>query len=408
MKTYKLRTYDLTIVRILIIHPHLGFFGGSERLTRILIYELERADQEVIVVTESRNEVWFPETRLVKFERIKCIFEYEKPSALIPLHLEKIMDLMYSFNEVIFKYEPDVVLSMIQEPIYAVLVKIVKPELKSAIYIHYPIEEELTSENFYFFVSSYRFPSLYEQFYKTPDLHMTNSNYTAHALYSMFGIESNVVYPAVEWDFFETSEEASEEERKGNILCIGRFVPQKRQDVLIDWFRRIIKPKFPQSRLILIGIPDKRHIKYYERLKMLAEETKDVEFIDRVLTNEEIIKYYREANVYIHLRIGEHFGLVPVEAASQGAIPIVPEKSGIAELVSHGRDGFIASNDEEFIRYLLKLLAASKEELQRMRRFARRKAWYFNPDRFAKEVLASLRIITKVEALKTIKIFKLS
>ncbi len=368
-------------------------------MTRILIYELERHNSDVIVLTGSRNEEWFPESRNVKFELVRNVIELCKPDVTLPYNLERIVDLIYSLHDVIHRYDPDVVLTMIQEPIYGVLVKIVRPDLRNAIYIHYPIEEEVTSENLPVFISRLRFPTFYEQFYKVIDLHMTNSNYTAQALYTMFGIESNVVYPAIEWDFFEQSLENEDlsKKREKVILTIGRFVPHKRHDILIDWFKRIIKPRIPDARLIVIGMVDERHKQYYERLKSLASDVKDVELVDRVLSTEELIRYYREASILVHLRIGEHFGLVPVEAASQGTIPIVPAKSGIAELVSHGRDGFLAHTDEEFIKYIFHTLEMPPDELVKIRRCAVRKAWYFNPDRFAKEILASLRIIARHE-----------
>lgn len=376
-------------MRILVIHPHLGHFGGSERLTRILVYELERLSQEVVVLTASRNEAWFPQTQNVLFETIKR----RGDGPLLPQpHVDKAFDILTSLNEVIHRYQPDVVLSMIQEPVYLMLTNIVAPRIGTAIYIHYPVEEEVNEHNVYKFYSMYRFPKLYERFYKDVDIHMTNSNYTAAALYRMFNIESNVVYPAVEWDFFNYEPDLSER-RESVILTVGRFVPQKRHRLIVDVFRRIVKPEVPDARLVIIGVPDKRHEEYYEELKSCIEDDPDIELIDRVLTNEELIHYYRMSKVYVHLRVGEHFGMVPVEAMSQGVIPIVPANSGIAEVISHGLDGYVFNNDDELVKYLLKTLKLSDEEASKFRRFAYRRAWYFNPDRFAKEVLHYLRLV---------------
>ncbi|MEM4033953.1 MAG: glycosyltransferase family 4 protein, partial [Sulfolobales archaeon] len=203
-----------------------------------------------------------------------------------------------------------------------------------------------------------------------------------------------VVYPAISWEYFRNQFDLSED-RKDIILTVGRFVPQKRQDVLLDWFKRFIKSEVPDAELVIIGMPDMRFLNYYDRLKKLSSEVEGVTFIDKVLTPDEMMKYYRMAKVYIHLRLGEHFGMAPVEAMSQGAIPILPEQSGLAELVTNGRDGYIARNDEEFIKYLIKLMKTPNQELINMRNFAYRRAWYFNPDRLAKEVLHYLKIISK-------------
>jgi len=116
-----------------------------------------------------------------------------------------------------------------------------------------------------------------------------------------------------------------------------------------------------------------------------------------VLDVREMIGVLREARVYVHMRRGEHFGMAPVEAMSQGVVPVIHAESGLAELISHGRDGFLASNDEEFAKYVTHVLKMGREELARMRRFAYRKSWYFNPDRFAREVLAALEVAKKAK-----------
>ncbi len=389
-----LTSYLNNHLRVMLIHPHLQLFGGSERLTRLLIYELSSLGHEVIVVSSGRDPSEFPDLPNVKFELIKNVFSKIPSDLIIPMKTERIINIIYSIDEVINRHRPDVCLIMIQEPIYVLATKLSDPRMGSALYIHYPFEEELTSNNVYVFLNLYRFPHIYERYYELADLHMTNSNYTASALYRSFGIESNVVYPAVDWEFF-THEPDLSEARDNVILTVGRFVPQKRQDLLLDWFKRQIKPEVPDAKLTIIGVPDMRFMEYYDRLKRLSSEVEGVTFIDRALTPAEMIKFYREAKLYIHLRIGEHFGMAPVEAMSQGAIPILPEKSGLAELVTNSRDGFTASNDYEFVNYTIKVLRMPKEDLINMRKFAYRRAWYFNPDRFAKEVIHYLRIISK-------------
>jgi glycosyltransferase involved in cell wall biosynthesis len=380
-------------LRILVIHPHIQLFGGSEVLTRILVSELSDLGHEVIVLSSGVAED-VVKLKNIKFEVMRDVFSKVPTDFILSMRTERIINIVYTVDEVLNRYKPDVCLVMIQEPIYVIATKLADPKMGTALYIHYPFEEELTSNNVYVFLTLYRFPHTYENLYKLADLHMTNSNYTASALYRSFGIESNVVYPAISWEYFRNQFDLSED-RKDIILTVGRFVPQKRQDVLLDWFKRFIKPEVPDAELVIIGMPDMRFLNYYDRLKKLSSEVEGVTFIDKVLTPDEMMKYYRMAKVYIHLRLGEHFGMAPVEAMSQGAIPILPEQSGLAELVTNGRDGYIARNDEEFIKYLIKLMKTPNQELINMRNFAYRRAWYFNPDRLAKEVLHYLKIISK-------------
>jgi len=381
-------------MKILVVHPHLYVVGGSEILTKILVYELANQGHGIIISTRSRREDLFPDHKNIKFEYFKELPELREKGLREITY--KIMSLHYTFDDVIHKHEPDVVLIMIQEPIYSVLIKAVKPEMGTAMYIHYPFEEELTPENLPKFIEMYRFPNLYGAFYRVVDIHMTNSNYTAKALHKHFGIESNVVYPAVDWDYF--AEEINvEEERENIIISVGRFVPQKRHDVLIDLFKKRIKPVVKDAKLMIVGIKDVRYEDYYNKMVEAAKEGEDIEIIDRPLTPKEMMQLYRRAKIYAHLRIGEHFGMAPVEAMSQGAIPILPKKSGLAELITQGRNGFVYDTDEEMVQYMLKLLQAPKEEIVTIRKYAYRSAWYFNPDRFSKEVLNYLKLLVEKE-----------
>lgn len=380
-------------MRILIVHPHLNLVGGSEILTKILVYELASQGNEIIIVTKDRREDLFPDRPNIKFEFIKEVPEFYKIGVFKAI-TSKIMNLLYTLDTAIEKHEPEVALIMIQEPIYAVLIKFSNPKLGTALYIHYPFEEEITSENLPKFIEMYRFPNLYGTLYKVADLHMTNSNYTAKALHKYFNIESNVVYPAVDWEYFE-HEPNIYEDREDVIVSVGRFVPQKRHDILIKLFVEKIKPVHRDAKLVIVGIPDVRYGEYYEKLVSLAQQTEGVELIDRTLTPHEMISLYRQAKVYAHLRIGEHFGMAPVEAMSQGAIPIVPSKSGLAELITHGRNGFAFDIDDEVAQYINKVLSMSRDEIVKMRKHCIRTAWYFNPDRFSKEVLSYLRLISE-------------
>ena len=375
-------------MKILIAYPHLNVFGGGERLTSILTYELEKQGNEILIVTAMKSDLWFKETTRVKFKYIKRM--REEAQKLPQLIKQRLTEIWEALIEAIEEFQPDILLTMIQEPIYNLLAKIVEPKLKTAIYIHFPREEEVTKENLKIFINMYRFPLLYEQFYNICDIRMVNSHYTNRALYKMFGIKAHVVYPAIPWEFYETEINLAEK-RENIILYVARFVPQKRILELIEWFKNKIKPEVKDAKLLLIGVKDPRHEEYHKKI-MEEAAREDIEVIDKPLPTREIIKQYQRAKIYIHPRYGEHFGMAPAEAMTQGAIPILPEKSGLAELLTHGRDGYLAKNDQEFIKYTIKLLKMPHEEIVKMRKYIQMKIQMFNPDRFAKEVYLHLKL----------------
>ena len=377
------------IMKLLIIHPHLSIIGGSERLTQILVYELEkkRKNIEILVLTGSRNKELFPETSKIRFKLFK-----EAPVKAKNLRIKKLIDAFLTLSEVMDDFCPDAVLTMIQEPIYLVLSKIVKPNIGTAIYIHFPFEEELTKDNVVEFIKMYRFPGFYEGFYKFVDLKIANSNYTAKVLYEKFGLESNVVYPAIPWDFFK--EKPSLDRDPGpSIISVGRFVPHKRFTILLKLFKDRIKPLIPEARLTIVGIPDPRYADYYRKIVELADRIADVEVISRPLTPLEMAKLYRQSRVYVHLRIGEHFGMAPVEAMSQGTVPILPSKSGLAELLTHGVSGFKYEDDNELVTYILEVLKMPRDEYLKLKKNAYYKSLYFTPERFVNDILGYLNLV---------------
>ncbi len=376
-------------MKVLIVHPHLDLVGGSENLTRILIYELLEycPECEIVVATRARNETLFPDRPRLKF----YFFKKSGISVKCPI-AGKLIDLMITYDEILHDEDPDIALIMIQEPVHALLLKTMRPGFKTAIYIHYPFEEELTESNLLKFFELYRFPNMYNEYYKYVDTRFVNSHYTLNALYKHYQVDADVVYPAVSWVYFENEPDIYEK-RSNTIITVGRFVPHKRLDVMIRLFREHIKPRIPDAELIIIGIPDIRYMDYYRELQRLAEETEGVKLISESLSEEDMIKYYRLAKVYVHLRIGEHFGMAPVEAMSQGVIPVIPRDSGLAELVTHGKDGFVYENDRQLVEYVLHVLKMDDNELAKLRRRAIRTSYYFTPSRFAKEVYYHVKVI---------------
>lgn len=373
-------------MKILVIHPHLSVTGGSEVLTKTLVGELARLGHRVSVLTSSIGDEFPGGTGGVK------LYLFGQKGCGLEGYRGKVLQIYMSLARIFDSEQLDAVLVMIQEPVYNALVRLVSPETTSAIYIHYPHEEELTGENLHEFLEMFRFPGLYEELYGMADVRMANSTYTARVLYRRYGIAGHVVYPAISWEYFE--EEPDPGEARGRtIITVGRFVPQKRVERLIQLFRERILREVPDARLLIVGVRDPRYPYYYEELRAAAEAADNVELVDKPLPASKMAEYYRMARVYVHMRVGEHFGMAPVEAMSQAVIPVIPERSGLAELVSDGFDGFTYATDEEAVAKVIKILKSGG--FPDIRRRCYLKAQYFNPRRFAQEVLSYIKFPEK-------------
>ena len=145
------------------------------------------------------------------------------------------------------------------------------------------------------------------------------------------------------------------------ILNVGRFFTGahcKRQDIMIEVFRTILKNSNIKAELHLVGSlhPEPEHRDYFLRLKELARGLPV--FFHLNASPEFLQSIYDRASIYWHatgIDINpstdpekcEHFGITPVEAMSAGCIPIVVNKGGLPEIVAHEHSGFCFETEQQ-------------------------------------------------------------
>ncbi len=134
-------------------------------------------------------------------------------------------------------------------------------------------------------------------------------------------------------------------EGRTTFLFVGRMVPNKRVEDIIKLFycyHRYINPK---SQLILVG-EYRGFERYYDSLKNLIAELslEDVHFTGHV-EFEELIAYYKMADVYISM--SEHEGFcVPILEAFYFQIPVVANNAAAVPYTMRG--GGVLVNHKDF------------------------------------------------------------
>lgn len=200
------------------------------------------------------------------------------------------------------------------------------------------------------------------------DFYISNSDYIGERIKKYYKRDSKTIYPIVETDDFYLSSEV------GNFyLAVGRLIPYKRFDLIVEAFNHL---GFP---LKIVGRGPEM-----ARLKKMAKS--NIEFLDYV-SDEELRMLYSTCKAFVFPQI-EDFGIAPVEAMASGRPVIAYAEGGSLETVEDGVSGlfFKTQNAEALIRAVMKF---------EKRRFKPQKVASsvadFGRKRFEKELLGFLK-----------------
>jgi glycosyltransferase involved in cell wall biosynthesis len=145
------------------------------------------------------------------------------------------------------------------------------------------------------------------------DYFIANSNYVAGRIRKYYRRDSTIIHPPI-----NTSHSFLANEHENYYLAVGRLVPYKRTDILIDACCKLGR------KLVVVG--DGPEMK---RLKKQA--TKNVEFLGEV-SESQLGNIYAQCRALL-FAADEDFGMVPLEAQSYGRPVIAFGKGGSLETV---------------------------------------------------------------------------
>ena len=151
------------------------------------------------------------------------------------------------------------------------------------------------------------------------------------------------------------------DKKSNQIICAGRFLPDKGFDKVIDIFSKLHK-NINNSNLVLVG--------YGLAQSDLEKQTIDLKIESNVtftgyLSQNDVLKFMVESDIFLFLssKAGERLPNVVKEAMLAGCICIVSNTPGIDELIEHGKTGFIIeSNNYDLIPNLISSLNEIKKE----------------------------------------------
>lgn len=153
----------------------------------------------------------------------------------------------------------------------------------------------------------------------------------------------SVVPCGVDLDRFTTDGEVAERGDRLRIVAVGRLLPRKGFDTMIEAL-----PSIPDAEYVIVGGPGPRHLdgdKEVQRLRALAVE---LGVADRVkftgaVAREDMPALLRSADVVTCTPWYEPFGIVPLEAMACGVPVVASAVGGMLDTVVHDVTGQLVS-----------------------------------------------------------------
>ena len=197
------------------------------------------------------------------------------------------------------------------------------------------------------------------------DKYIANSKTVRRRISKYYKSDSTVIYPPVELNKFSVSETTDD-----YFLIGGRLAPYKRVDIVIEAFKKLDK----KLKVFGDGVD-------MERLKSIAGDNKNIEFLGRV-NDEERAKLYRKCQAFINPQ-EEDFGITVVEAMASGRPVIALRKGGATETVIEGQTGlFFNEQNSESLAEVVNKFTNHNFNSKEIRLHAEK----FDTERFKKEI----------------------
>jgi glycosyltransferase involved in cell wall biosynthesis len=175
----------------------------------------------------------------------------------------------------------------------------------------------------------------YVETYKKADKVLAGSTYTLNLLKKLFAIPDTRIElfyeNGIAQEFLRSVKPAKEEGSQINLLFVGRLVPYKCADVVIESIGKLDQAMQRKIRFTIVGDGSERN-----NLENRVKELNLAEIVSFAgwVNQSETLDYYRKADIFCFPSIREFGGAVVIEAMACGLPCIVANNGGIGEYVN--------------------------------------------------------------------------
>lgn len=314
-------------MRVGVFQPTFNVFGGGEFVAASIANTLAQNGHEVILFSNEKINQSEVKNFLGKplHPSVKNIVP---PSHIAP---KSLMDFYANiFRTFILKLKTDIWIDVYSCCLFP---------WTNISYIHFPF---LNSDNY-----KLRFPYLkrplllqtgalpyvfFEKnlFNSNRKLVIANSQFTADELQKNSRAKSTVLYPPIPSRFFnDEKNKITKKQKKNLVVTVSRFDPAKGLEII----PHIASLTDDNINFAIIG-----RLHHKTTLLSLQKLIKKLGLANRVklypnISKSELEKILERAKIYLHTKIGEHFGISIIEGMAMGCVPIVHASGGTKEFV---------------------------------------------------------------------------
>jgi glycosyltransferase involved in cell wall biosynthesis len=165
---------------------------------------------------------------------------------------------------------------------------------------------------------------------------LSNSEFSCKVIQKAFGIDSILLSPPVDVDFFRNTAllPSLSKNRKDVILVVARFHPSKKIENAIRLAKLLKQYQIGSGMKIVGNLPPSRY-GYYSYLKQMVQDYNLTDYVtfEINVSFSKLLALMQDSKIYFHPLPGEPFGISTVEAMSAGLIPVAPDIGGHTEFV---------------------------------------------------------------------------
>ncbi|NIO20360.1 MAG: glycosyltransferase [Candidatus Aenigmarchaeota archaeon] len=123
-------------------------------------------------------------------------------------------------------------------------------------------------------------------------------------------------------------------------LYPSRFSYHKRQELAINAFLDFKKKHGTDFKLMLAGGVNPESLEYFEKIKRMASESKDI-IVRKDVENREWLSLYSNCYAVLFCALNEDWGIVPIEAGASKKPVISVDEGGPRESIKQGKTGLL-------------------------------------------------------------------